>query len=142
MKAFFFSLPLFLLSVLPALATDLPFADGALVARTQWARGPGSPEESVLRVQFVDANGSAAEPAGFRVQLWMPDMNHGSSPTRIEAVSGADGARIVGAYLVRNMYFTMGGFWEVRVTVKLADGRQETRALPVEIGSAHGGGHH
>ena len=142
MKALFFSLPLFFLAAFSAKAEDLSFADGALLARTQWVRGPGSPEESVLRVQFADAGGASVDPAGFRVQLWMPDMNHGSSPTRIEALNGGDGARIVGAYLVRNMYFTMGGFWEVRLTVKFADGRQETRAFPVEIGSAHGGGHH
>lgn len=43
-----------------------------------------------------------------RVSLWMPSMNHGSTPTVVTQVG-------VGTYLVDEVYFIMPGDWEIRV---------------------------
>ena len=77
------------------------------------------------------------EPGHFKVALWMPDMGHGSAPTQIARVLGSDGAPLPGVFDVTNLYFTMGGHWDVSVTVLLPNGKEETRALPVMIGSMH-----
>lgn len=45
-----------------------------------------------------------------RVSLWMPSMNHGSTPITVEPVAD-------GVYRVRDVYFIMPGDWEIRVQV-------------------------
>jgi hypothetical protein len=61
------------------------------------------------------------------VVLWMPSMGHGSAPTQIQATLDPNGNVILGSYTVRNIYFIMGGQWDVRVTLTDANGVSETQ---------------
>lgn len=56
-------------------------------------------------VVFIDP---AATPF---VQLFMPSMGHGSSPTQVQKIS-------VGIYKVTNVYFSMPGNWDIRIQLK------------------------
>ena len=56
--------------------------------------------------------GSSGAPVQ-EARLWMPDMGHGSAPTRLEAMS-PDCTRVT------NIRFIMGGSWEIQVL--LSDG--------------------
>ena len=121
--------------------TELSFAKGSILACAGWVQGPRSPQESVLRIEWQNADGLPQDPTGsFKVTLWMPSMGHGSAPTQIQRALNEAGEPIAAVYDVRNMYFTMGGQWEVRVGLKFPNGATETQAFAVEI--AGGGGHH
>lgn len=122
-------------------AGHLTFAGGALHAHASWETGPAVGTESILRLDWKNgADHSPAEPGTFQVLLWMPDMGHGSAPVTIDRVLAADGRAVTGSYRVSRMFFVMGGRWDVHVTVKLADGTEETRTLAVDLDD-HGGGH-
>lgn len=75
------------------------------------------------------------------VVLWMPSMGHGSAPTRVERAIDANGVPIPGTFTVKNVYFMMGGDWEIRVTLTDVQGVQETQSFAIQLaGSGHG--HH
>ena len=48
------------------------------------------------------------------LELWMPSMNHGSSPVAVEEID-------VGTYRAKNVFFTMKGEWELRFQRKNGD---------------------
>jgi hypothetical protein len=66
---------------------------------------------------------SSEDNALTKAVLWMPDMGHGSSPTRIKQID----ARCA---LVERMNFMMSGFWEVRA--EFGDGDKAVFGLTVE----------
>lgn len=113
----------------------LPFAAGAFVAHCSWAQGPSLGEESVLDVRWASGGSQqpVEAPGAFKVALFMPSMGHGSSPTRLERLFDDKGNPMLGGYRASRIYFTMGGKWEVRITVKYPDGHEETRAFPVDM---------
>lgn len=120
----------------------LVFAGGAIHVHATWTAGPQTPEESVLKLEWRNANShQPMDPGAFEVSLWMPSMGHGSAPTRISRTRDAEGNTLVGVYEVSNIYFTMGGDWEVRVTLTHADGSKETQAMELTLGGGHDGGH-
>ncbi|MNT79411.1 hypothetical protein D3C72_2187420 [compost metagenome] len=45
------------------------------------------------------------------VVLWMPDMNHGSSPVEVARVD-------VGTYRADEVFFIMPGKWEIKFQIK------------------------
>ncbi|MBX2987321.1 MAG: FixH family protein [Bdellovibrionaceae bacterium] len=73
---------------------------------SRWLQGPAVGSESVLVASFTDQNGQVLTLSNLQVELWMPDMGHGSAPVKIEAQAD-------GSYLIKQMYFIMGGTWEV-----------------------------
>ncbi len=109
----------------------LSYQGGNLKAALSWV--PENPAvvgpESKLQVQWLNAADQAVDIDGdFRVVLFMPDMGHGSSPTKIAKLSEP------GHYQVSKLYFTMPGTWEVRVTFRPADGSNpETQSLPITL---------
>jgi hypothetical protein len=113
-----------------AFAETLVFADGALKCDVSWLQGPRSPEVSEMKIEWKSgADGTRLEPPGpVKVSLFMPAMGHGSSPTAIAKLGEEPGV-----YRVSNLYFTMGGDWEVRVNLKYSNGREETQSLPVNV---------
>lgn len=112
---------------------ELDFAGANLVARTAWITPPTTKEEARLRIEWRDPKRGATEPAGkFKVVLWMPDMGHGSAPTKLQRVLDQTGKQIPGAYDVTNMHFTMRGMWEVRVELTTPQGK-ETQLFNVEL---------
>ena len=109
----------------------LPFAAGSFVASCSWTQGPNLGAESVLQVSWVSGTSQQPleAPGSFKVALFMPAMGHGSSPTRLDRLLDDKGHPMLGAYRVSRIYFTMGGEWEVRITVRYPDGREETQAF-------------
>lgn len=124
----------------PPTMSHLVFAKGELHAHATWQVGPRESEESILRIEWKNgANHQPTEPNGqFKVQLWMPDMGHGSAPTQVQRVLGQQGNPMVGVYDVYNVYFIMGGHWQVNVTLTYANGSQETKTIELDVaGSGH-----
>ena len=49
-----------------------------------------------------------------QVQLWMPSMGHGSTPTQVVQLD-------VGTYRAENVFFVMPGEWDIRFQIKDGD---------------------
>jgi hypothetical protein len=49
-----------------------------------------------------------------QVQLWMPSMGHGSTPTQVTQLD-------VGTYRAENVFFIMPGEWDIRFQIKDGD---------------------
>ena len=148
MKSLLFGLGLFLASPM-ASAHDhgkgihLSFANNTVHAHCEWMKGPQSPDESVLHVQWMDATKHvpADVPGTFAVDLFMPDMGHGSSPTQIQREIDKAGNPVLGLYNVQSMYFLMPGKWQVNVTLTYANGTKETQTINVDVPDSSNGGH-
>lgn len=122
--------------------SHLGFAGGALHAHVTWEAGPQVSSESRMKIEWRNGSDhSPVEPPGsFRVSLFMPSMGHGSAPTQIQRVLDAQGAPLTGVFEVSNVYFTMGGDWQVKLTLNFADGSKETQVIDLNLPSS-GGGH-
>lgn len=104
-------------------------------AKITWEQGPIQSTESIFSLRFVDA--TTQEPveiaAQLKVSLMMPMMGHGSSPTKITAMTDAQGQPVKGAYRVTRCFFTMGGEWDVNVALKKDNGEMETQTLSLNL---------
>ena len=114
---------------------DLRFQNGATILHTVWEKGPvESPEESLLHLAWQSSDRSAIEaPGSFKVELFMPGMGHGSSPTQVSRELDEQGQPLLGQYRVSSLYFTMPGLWEVRFTPRTPDGKSETQKFVVSL---------
>ena len=125
------------------MAGHLVFSNG-IHAHLFWEQGPQEEGESIMRIEFM--NGATHTPTEIKavpsVALYMADMGHGSSPTAIQRVLDENGQVKVGVYRVLNMYFMMGGNWEVRVSLNNPDGSIETQILKVVVDDGGDSGHH
>lgn len=123
--------------------THLTFAKGAIHAHATWESGPEVSNESLLKLEWKNgADHSPTEPPGvFEVVLWMPSMGHGSAPTQIQRVLDTQGQPQTGVYEISNIYFVMGGDWDVNVSLTYQDGTKETQVIKVSL-PTDGGGHH
>lgn len=121
----------------------LSFKEGKLSIFASFIKSPTMDEDSVLALEAIDL--SSRQPAVFTdkidVELWMPSMGHGSSPTQVVPMMDSDARPLAGMYLVTNVFFIMPGDWEVRVTLTDSQGRVETRSFPVRI-AGEGHDHH
>lgn len=80
---------------------------------------------------------AAAEKAGelifpstdIQVDLWMPDMGHGSSPVKISKYP------VTSALYVDKVNFMMGGLWHIRIKVMKAGSTTpvETIVVPIQL---------
>jgi hypothetical protein len=52
------------------------------------------------------------------VKLFMPSMGHGSLPTTVVPEVDTSNKSIPGSYLVKDLYFSMGGKWEIQFELK------------------------
>ncbi|MCO5113390.1 MAG: FixH family protein [Bdellovibrionaceae bacterium] len=113
----------------------LTFAQAGVHAHVMWELGPVVGAESRLRVEWKSAlDHSSVSPSGdFEVVLWMPSMNHGSAPTLVQNLVDENGKALIGVYEVSNIYFVMGGDWEVRLTLIGADGTFETQTFALDV---------
>ena len=122
----------------------LKFAKGTVHAHATWKQGPRTPEESILRIEWKNgADHSPIEPPGtFSVKLYMPAMKHGSSPTQMQRVLDDKGQPMTGVYTVSNIYFTMGGDWDVQVALKNTSGTEEVQTFKVHVDDSGQDHHH
>ena len=119
----------------------LVFNQGRLQALVSWEKGPQSPNESVMQIEWQNDLGAMMEPGNFRVVLFMPAMGHGSAPTQVNRVLDAHGNPLIGVFEIVNVYFSMGGDWDVQVILMKADGTKETQVIHVHV-EGGGGPHH
>lgn len=120
----------------PPAMVHLKFANNTFHAHATWTKGPQVGEESRLQLEWKRASDHApAEPPGtVKVVLWMPDMGHGSAPTRIQTVPDERGHARTGAYQVTDMHFIMSGRWHVYITLTSPDGTEETKTIVIDLG--------
>jgi hypothetical protein len=116
-----------LMGVIGVLFSTSAFAFEKLEIETQSEKGHtvvlSFDQNPVKTGRTVGTLCSSEEQALTKAVLWMPDMGHGSSPTRIKAID-------VRCALVERMNFMMSGFWEVRA--EFADGDKAVFGLTVE----------
>lgn len=62
----------------------------------------------------------------FQVVLWMPSMGHGSSPVAIEKLD-------TGTYRVSQVYFIMGGDWEIQIRAQSIETNKSSNWSIVKI---------
>lgn len=74
-----------------------------LCYQLRWVTGPttSGPDEFEIKIESMTSDSQLS------VELWMPDHGHGSAPVEIEALGS-------GVFRVREVYFIMPGFWELR----------------------------
>lgn len=106
-----------------------------ICAAITWVTGPQEDDASAFTLKFFSpTTGEAQNPSGVvLVKLWMPDMGHGSSPTKVDPSKNANGDVVTGSFDVTNVNFIMGGLWEVRIRLKAADGSEEVRQIEVNL---------
>ncbi len=121
-------------------ATSLTFDQGGnlgvLKADCAWVKQPSTSSEAELQIQWTTGpNNSPIDPAGsFDVTTNMPSMpTMNNSPTQLERVVDTQGNVVPGAYLVRNIWFTMGGQWDVVLTLVRPDGTQEAQEILLDL---------
>jgi hypothetical protein len=129
----------------PPLAGHLSYKQNTLHLHASFPNAPVVNQESLLVLEAKDAK--THQPTelndNIEVVLWMPSMGHGSAPTQVERAVDANGDLLSGVFNVRNVYFIMGGDWEVRVTLTDAQGVQETKSFKLTLDGGHDhGGHH
>lgn len=126
------------------LAGHLSYKKNTLHIHASFPTAPVVGQEALLVLEGKDAK--THKPAEINDQvdvvLWMPSMGHGSAPTQVERSLDADGNVLPGVFNVRNVYFIMGGEWEVRVTLTDADGKKETKSFKVIPQGDDGHGDH
>lgn len=124
----------------PANSGHLKFKNELLHIHANFVAAPIVGEESILVLEAKDAktHQSVELADDVEVVLWMPSMGHGSSPTQVEKAVDANGNLLVGVFNVKQIYFIMGGEWEVRVTLTDAQGLKETRSFLVKLDGGHG----
>ncbi|MCS6838952.1 MAG: FixH family protein [Bdellovibrionaceae bacterium] len=110
------------------------FPSGQECVTWQWIKKPNHSEYGSLLIKMFRLNRFDQSPVllestnSFVLELWMPSMNHGSSPTTVTKVD-------IGTYLVEQVFFIMPGDWELRWHKMQPETNQilETLTLPVFI---------
>ncbi len=128
----------------PPLTGHLPFKNNTLHVHASLPNPPAVGTGSVVVLETKDAktHQNVEITDNVEVALFMPAMGHGSAPTQVERVLDASGNIQPGVYNVKNVYFTMAGDWEVRVTLTDEKGISETQKFDVKLDGEHGGHQH
>jgi YtkA-like len=123
-----------------SLAGHLAFKQNTLHIHADFPVTPEVGKEALLVLEAKDAvtHQTIALNDQVKVVLWMPSMGHGSAPTKVKPALDSQGNVIPGIFKVTNVYFVMGGAWEVRVILTDNQGVVETQKFDVVFN----GGHH
>nr|BDT29278.1 serine protease spb1 [Bacteriovorax sp. HI3] len=124
----------------PTPSAHLTFKKGSIHIHANFIKNPVAGEEAFLKMETRDGKTHSLIDISddLDVELWMTEMNHGSSPSQVERVVDANGNPVTGTFLVRSLYFTMGGKWDVRVKLTSPEGASEQKSFSVQInGSGH-----
>lgn len=96
---------------------EVALEDLGLCVLWKWEEVPTSSKAGqlifkVARPNELDGSPLPVEiPFDVALVLWMPDMGHGSTPTRVERVD-------VGSYRATDVFFVMPGEWDLRFQLK------------------------
>ncbi len=101
-----------------------------LCASMVWIKEPNRDDEGSFKLRFwknapnSSSTGPWVDPAygNVFIKLWMPDMGHGSQKVTLQKQQDANGNFIPGDYLATQVYFVMGGKWEIILQIKDANG--------------------
>ena len=116
----------------PANVCPIEFHQAKLCAGITWTKPASSDGEGAFTLQFWDSvardpKGPYVDPTNtVAVQLWMPDMGHGSSPVTIQKSA-------VGVYEVTRVFFVMPGDWDIRFQLKDKTKVIEQVVLPISV---------
>jgi len=92
-----------------------------------WQVGPKTGTANSLIVVITDMQGTRADaPFNLSSYLWMPDMGHGSSPIKIVKLG-------TGLYELSNIWFVMGGMWNLHFEFKNGDQLYEEVVWDLEL---------
>lgn len=97
-----------------------------------WIAGPLKGESKFILKSWNQDVGTISGPYQdlpntLHVYIWMPDMGHGSAPVKIKKIAP-------GEYEVTNIYFVMGGTWEVYFQIlKNKDDVLDEVVLPITL---------
>lgn len=96
-----------------------------------WSEPPKVGEAKfLLRLWKTDSgtiNGPYVDPKqNLHVFLWMPSMGHGSSPVKLKKLAS-------GEYEVSNVYFIMGGKWEVKFQLLSSNKVEDETVLTLSL---------
>lgn len=100
---------------------SLYFPYTKLCAELIWEKQPTDSETGSFTLQFQDTHHQpTALEAGLSlaIYLWMPSMNHGSSPMQIQQIGP-------GLYKVNRVYFIMPGQWDLHIQLKMNEQVQD-----------------
>jgi hypothetical protein len=91
---------------------EFKFAKTGYSFAVDWTEAPHIGQSSfqlkIWKTQVGTINGPFEDPSEqLHVFLWMPSMGHGSSPVTLTKIAP-------GEYDVTNVYFIMGGKWQVK----------------------------
>lgn len=102
---------------------EVYFREGKLKAFVTYTKRPHVLEEAIMLIYFTDSETGEPIDLGRQlpyVSLFMANenyINQGSLDTKSERLKDDQGKTIKGAYKVSNVYFLMGGPWEVQIAI-------------------------
>ncbi len=114
-------------------ATDLPkgcalyFKSLNLCSTFEWVKRPTDDEKGSFTLRFFkEKEGTESGPyvdPGYDVKpkLWMAGMGHGSSPVTLRPARDAQDQPVTGVYDATDVFFVMGGKWEIWIQLKTGD---------------------
>ena len=112
----------------------LVFPQQELSASITWIKEPADEEAGSFTLRFWSTKlgteqGPYVDPGHVvAVKLWMPSMGHGSSPVKVEQIKDQAGGAVAGVYEATDVFFSMGGKWEIWVQLK----KNKADKTPVE----------
>ncbi len=112
-------------------ACPLFFPTSGLCASLSWETLPTNATRGSFLLRFWDAksgteNGPYVTPVdSVFSELWMPSMGHGSSPVTIAPVLDSGHVPVPGVFRVADVFFIMGGHWEIWVQLVNEAGARE-----------------
>jgi hypothetical protein len=100
--------------------------DSQFCLEVSWSVTPQVNVDSsfIFRLTTLDKIGVALQ--NVEVDLWMPDMGHGSSPVSIRKIEDDK-------YQVQDVYFIMPGLWHVRIKMQDVSGRSYSAVLELTL---------
>lgn len=111
---------------------DLKFAKPDLCLSWYWENRPTPSEAGSLIVKLFRPNNLDGSPvlvtpeASLMLLLWMPSMNHGSTPTLTQEID-------IGTFRIQEVFFIMPGEWDLRFQLQVKDQIQDEVRVEIRI---------
>lgn len=129
MRSFIALFSLMILSISAAQACDIHFKSEDLCMSVSWEKFPKARENGAFVLKFTDAQDSQRlmDPkTSPHVILWMTSMGHGSKPVTLKRED-------IGTFRSTDVFFIMGGPWDIKFQLKDGDNVLEERVKGVRI---------